>query len=168
MIARSFFTDWLSLILAVLVMLPGFYHFRRIGIIRIFVIYALLSFLQTSTTLIIMLYNPFNWVNSPLIEISVNIFVLFEAIAFMIFFYKAFSESKRRIVLAVSVLLFAFIIWDRTIKSSIYQLPNSFTIVEGMVFLFLSVTFYLQLFAFHLKCYLKDIRNFYGVNFILH
>ena len=63
------------------------------------------------------------------------------------FFYKAFSESKRRIVLAVSVLLFAFIIWDRTIKSSIYQLPNSFTIVEGMVFLFLSVTFYLQLFA---------------------
>jgi len=94
-----------------------------------------------------MFYNPFDLIKTPLIEISVNIFVLFETFAFMLFFYKAFSEYKRKIVLYSAILLSIFIIWDRTIKSNFYQLPNSYTIVEGMFFLFLSVAFYVQLFA---------------------
>ena len=164
MISRSYFTDWLSLLLALVVIVPGFYHFKKIGLLKIFILYSLLSFLQTSMTLFIIMVNPFDWIHTPIIEISVNVFVIFEAFSFLIFFYQSFSENNKRIVLISSICLFAFVIWDRTVKSNFYQLPNSFTIVEGLFFLFLSIAFYLQLFSEPPLMNIKKNHSFWMAN----
>lgn len=147
MFSSNYFIDWLSILVAIAVVIVGILNFKKLGLLKIFVIYALLSSLQTGVSKAIVYYDIFKLKQTPFIELSFISFVAFEAILFFIFYFNTLNTEYKKVAIIVSLVLASVYVWDIASHGTAYFIPDFFTIAEGTGFLFLSVLFYVQLFS---------------------
>lgn len=147
MLSKNFYTDLLSLILALFITVIGFYNYRKAGILKLFIWYSLFSFIQSGFTFLLNKYDLWGLKNSIIIELSINAFVMFEAVVFSIFFYKVLNrKSHKLIVLYSTITFFILFLADLIFFKGFLYVPVTLTIIESIIYLSFCVIYFLQLF----------------------
>lgn len=109
-----------------------------------FILYVFLSFTQSLISLLARSgYN--NLYDSNFIEISINVFTLFEIILFTAFFLKVISDNNFQKIIALLVTPFIIWILYRWIFFYEYSIINKYiTVIECAIFIIISLLYFIK------------------------
>lgn len=146
-LSQSFFTVIFNITAAFFLGLIGILNYKRLGNLKMFVPYAILSVAQTLLTIIIVAYNFLNLESTFFIEYFINIFTAYELFIFSIFFYNL-TEAKniKKAITVTSSLIFLWFLYLWILKNEMNKISDVVTVIESLFFIILSLNYYYGLF----------------------
>lgn len=145
--SNFYFTDIISVVGAIGLIVVGLFNIRHLHHLKIFIPYALLSAFQTITSTLIFAFNYSPLIDSPYIEYSINVFMLFESLIFSIFFYSEFENPLyKKWVLSGSILLILAFMFSWFIDGTFGKNLSIFTTIESMLYIAYCLMFYHKVF----------------------
>lgn len=121
-----------------------------------FIVYVFLSFIQSVFALVIRFKYKY-LLESNLIEISINIFTLFEIILFTFFFLKVITDPKIKKIIFTLIVPFLFTILYKWVILNEYSIFNkNITVTECVLFIIICLLYFINVLRTPIEKKLND------------
>lgn len=161
-----YFTNLVMISLSIILLIYGFYYFKKLQELKIVIIYGIFSLIQTLITYYVLFIIPYDL--NYIIEFSINIFLITEFLLFYLFFFLIIKSKYVKyllLCLACSFIIITIYHWKFT--NELYKNPAQLTVIECFYMLIPALYYYIELFQYSPIINLRKESNFWIVTGIM-